>query len=345
MQQQSKRGAPSVERSPSWDDLKLFLQCSSYRSFRAAAEALDLAGPTLMRRIERLEGELGFKVFLRERAGIILTEEGRVLLEDVREMERLSFNVARRASRSDGEPSGTVRVAVTEGPGLFWILPRLIDFQKTYRKIAVDLQCAMEPADVVRLETDISIQLSPPTAQDLIVTKLARLHIQPFVSRGYSERYGVPKSKEELGQHRYVSQNAPAIDEFAFARIADIKSLDGIISFRTNSSTAVLYAVERGAGIGFLPTCSIALGAPLVAVDYGTRYHIDLWLTYHGEFRKSERHRIVIDWLRRIFDPKTYPCFRDEFIHPNDLVGMMEKQRESYGLDGFQATVPMGVRR
>src|SRR5690349_9855409 len=76
MQQQSKRGASSVERSPSWDDLKLFLQCSSYRSFRAAAEALDLAGPTLMRRIERLEGELGFKVFLRERAGILLTEEG-----------------------------------------------------------------------------------------------------------------------------------------------------------------------------------------------------------------------------------------------------------------------------
>lgn len=340
MQQESKRGAPSVERSPSWDDLKLFLQCSSYRSFRAAAEALELAGPTLMRRIERLEGELGFKVFLRERAGIVLTEEGRALLDDVREMERLSFNVARRASRSDGEPSGTVRVAVTEGPGLFWILPRLIDFQKTYRKIAVDLQCAMEPADVVRLETDISIQLAEPTAQDLIVTKLARLHIQPFVSRGYSERYGVPKSKEELCQHRYISQNAPAIDEFAFARIADIKSLDGIISFRTNSSTAVLYAVERGAGIGFLPTCSIALGAPLVAVDYGTRYHIDLWLTYHSEFRTSERHRIVIDWLRRIFDPKTYPCFRDEFIHPNDLIGMMQKQRESYGLDGFQAAVP-----
>ena len=293
-----------------------------------------------MRRIDGLEADLGYKVFLRDRVGIVLNEEGRALLSDVREMERISFNVMRRASTGEHDVAGTVRVAVTEGPGLFWILPRLIDFQKTYRRLTVDLQCAMQPADVSRLETDISIQLSKPTSPDLIVTKLARLHIRPFVSQRYFELYGVPKSKEELAQHRYVSQNAPAVDEFAFARLAEIKSLDGLISVRTNSSTAVLYAVERGAGIGFLPTCSIAMGAPLVAVDFGPPYHIDLWLTYHGEFKTSERHRIVIEWLRRIFDPKLYPCFRDEFIHPNDLVDLMKAQRETYGLEGFRAAVP-----
>ena len=67
----------------------------------------------------------------------------------------------------------------------------------------------------------------------------------------------------------------------------------------------------------------IALGAPLVAVDLGVRHHVDLWLTYHKEFRNSDRHKIVIDWLKKIFDPKTYPCFRDEFIHPNDLMPLM----------------------
>ncbi len=85
------------------------------------------------------------------------------------------------------DTAGTVRVAVTEGPGNFWILPRLIDFQKTYRKITVDLRCAMEQADVARLEADIAIQLERPTNPDLIVTKLGRLHIYPFVSEGYRE--------------------------------------------------------------------------------------------------------------------------------------------------------------
>jgi len=340
MQQVLKQGASSAQRQPSWDDLKLFLHCASYRSFRAAGEALQLNSVTLMRRIDALEADLGYKVFLRDRVGIILSEEGQALLADVGEMERISFNVMRRVAAGANDVAGTVRVAVTEGPGLFWILPRLIDFQKTYRRLTVDLQCAMQQADVARLETDLSIQLNRPTDPNLIVTKLARLHIRPFVSQGYFDRHGIPKSKEELAQHRYISQNAPAVDEFAFARLADIKSLDGLIGVRTNSSTAVLYAVERGAGIGFLPTCSIAMGAPLVAVDYGPPYHIDLWLTYHGEFKSSERHRIVIEWLRKIFDPKLHPCFRDEFIHPNELVEMMKAQREGYGLNGFNAAIP-----
>jgi DNA-binding transcriptional LysR family regulator len=236
--------------------------------------------------------------------------------------------------------SGTVRVAVTEGPGNFWILPRLIDFQKTYRKITVDLRCAMEQADVARLESDIAIQLEPPTNPDLIVAKLGRLHIYPFVSKEYENLYGVPATLAELKNHRIIKQSAPQVDDGAYARVLGLKSLEGIVGIKTNSSVGVLYAVERGAGIGFLPTVSIALGAPLVAVDLGVSHHADLWLTYHKEFRNSDRHKIVIDWLKKIFDPKTYPCFKDEFIHPDDLVPLMAASRASFGLQGYVAAGP-----
>ena len=92
--------------------------------------------------------------------------------------------------------------------------------------------------------------------------------------------------------------------------------------------------------MGFLPTSSIALGADLVPVDLGVRHHADLWLTYHKEFRNSDRHKIVIDWLKKIFDPKVYPCFKDEFIHPNDLVPLMASARASFGLQGYVAGGP-----
>jgi DNA-binding transcriptional LysR family regulator len=242
-------------------------------------------------------------------------------------------------STCSGVP-GTVRVAVTEGPGNFWILPRLIDFQKTYRKITVDLRCAMEQADVARLESDIAIQLEPPTNPDLIVAKLGRLHIYPFVSKEYENLYGVPASLAELKNHRIIKQSAPQVDDGAYARVLGLKSLEGIVGIKTNSSVGVLYAVERGAGIGFLPTVSIALGAPLVAVDLGVSHHADLWLTYHKEFRASERHKIVVDWLKKIFDPKIHPCFRDEFIHPNALAPMMTAAREGFGLTGYVAAMP-----
>lgn len=292
-----------------------------------------------MRKIDRLEEELGFKLFLRDQSGLSLSDEGRSLLFDVEQMERLSFNIFRRASMST-DINGSVRVAVTEGPGNFWILPRLIDFQKTYRKITIDLRCAMEQADVSRLEADISIQLERPTNPDLIVAKLGRLHIYTFASKEYRDAYGLPKSLSDLKNHRIIKQHGVQLDETGYARILGLQSLEGIVGISTNSSVAVLYAIERGAGVGFLPTSAIALGAPLVAIDLGINYHIDLWLTYHKEFRNSDRHKVVINWLKNIFDPKLYACFRDEFIHPNDLVALMTGSRKNFGFQGYAAPNP-----
>src|SRR3954464_4827131 len=345
MQQLLHRGAAVMQHREealdmSWDDLKLFLACAKYKSFRNAAEELGLTSTTLMRRIDRLEESIDCKLFLRDQSGLTISEDGLAMLADVTEMERHAFNIFRRASQSSNTASGTVRVAVTEGPGNFWILPRLIDFQKTYRKITVDLRCAMEQADVARLESDIAIQLEPPTNPDLIVAKLGRLHIYPFVSKEYENLYGVPATLAELKNHRIIKQSAPQVDDRAYARAPRLKSLEGIVGIKTNSSVGVLYAVERGAGIGFLPTVSIALGAPLVAVDLGDSHHAHLWLTYHKEFRASERHKIVVDWLKKIFDPKIHPCFRDEFIHPNALAPMMTAAREGFGLTGYVAAMP-----
>ena len=346
MQQLLHRGAAVTQRRPgealdaSWDDLKSFLVCARHKSFRNAAEILGLTSTTLMRRIDRLEERIGCKLFLRDQSGLTLSEEGVAMIPDATEMERRAFTIFRRAHQSSNDPAGTVRVAVTEGPGNFWILPRLIDFQKTYRKITVDLRCAMEQADVARLESDIAIQLEPPTNPDLIVAKLGRLHIYPFVSEAYQKLYGVPSTLCELRNHRIVKQNAPQVDDDAYARILGLSSLDGVVGIKTNSSIGVLYAVERGAGVGFLPTSSIALGAALVAVDMGVSHHADLWLTYHKDFRHSDRHKIVIDWLKKIFDPRAFACFRDEFIHPNALIPMMVAARANFGLQGCVAGSP-----
>ncbi|WP_315703543.1 MULTISPECIES: LysR family transcriptional regulator [unclassified Bradyrhizobium] len=347
MRQRLHRGAASTQHKKfdetlkaSWEDLRAFLLCTRHQSFRNAAEVLGLTGTTLMRKIDRLEHELGCKLFIRDQSGLSLSDEGHALLFDVEQMERLSFNIFRRASMST-DTHGSVRVAVTEGPGNFWILPRLIDFQKTYRKIMVDLNCAMEQADVSRLEADISIQLERPTDPDLIVTKLGRLHIYTFVSEAYRDAYGVPTSLADLRNHRIVKQHGVQLDETGYARVLGLESLEGIVGISTNSSVAVLYAIERGAGVGFLPTSAIALGAPLVPVDLGINYHMDLWLTYHKEFRHSDRHKLVIDWLKSIFDPKVYACFRDEFIHPTALIPLMTASRENFGLQGYIAPKPV----
>ena len=350
MQQKTQRPAAATQhgsdlRETSWEDLHVFLVCANSGSFRKAAETMGVTNTTVMRAVDRLEHELDFKLFIRHQAGLQLTEEARGIMEDVRQMERLSFNVLRRAAQSAVNPTGVVRVAVTEGVGTYWVMPKLIEFQSTYPLLTIDLRCAMEAADVARLEADIAIQFDKPERPDLIVTRLGRLHVYPFVSEDYARAHGLPKSIADVRRHRLVQQVAPQLDETAYARALGVESVAGIVGIRTNSSTATLFAVEKGAGIGMLPTCSIALGAPLVAVDVGVRHHLDLWLTYHPDFKSSEKHMVVVEWLRRVFDGRTYACFRDEFIHPNELVTLMADAVPAMGLRGFAAPAPFRRER
>src|ERR1700760_4034893 len=233
MQQLLHRGAAVTQHrtdeilDASWDDLKSFLACARFKSFRNAAEALAVTSTTLMRRIDRLEKRIGCKLFLRDQSGLTLSDDGAAMINDVMEMERHAFNIFRRAAKFATDVAGTVRVAVTEGPGNFWILPRLIDFQKTYRKITVDLRCAMEQSDGARLGSDIAIQLEPPTNPDLIVAKLGRLHIHAFVSEEYRKLYGVPASLADVRSHRIIRQKAPQVDDSAYARVLGLPSLEG----------------------------------------------------------------------------------------------------------------------
>src|SRR5579885_1769025 len=132
----------------------------------------------------------------------------------------------------------------------------------------------------------------------------------------------------------------PLIGEGAYERALGVPSLEGVVGVRTNTSSAVLYAVERGAGIGMLPNYALALGAKLVPIDVGMTHRLDIWLTYHPDLRKSDRHILVIDWLRRIFDARRYRCFDEKFTHPYDLLPLMTGAIRESSAEGFAAANP-----
>jgi len=57
----------------------------------------------------------------------------------------------------------------------------------------------------------------------------------------------------------------------------------------------------------------------MLPLDIGPRYHVDIWMTYHPDARTVARVDAFTGWLRSLFDPKRYPWFGDEFIHPSDF--------------------------
>ncbi len=288
-------GAHVPGRMANWDLVRIFLEVARIGSFRAAAEQLNVDG-------------------------IRLTPEGRQVLESAKLMEEASFGLDRALSQTTPALSGEVRLAVTEGLGTFWLAPRLVEFQRVYPGLLVDLKGEMRSADVLRLEADVAVQLENPDQPDLKRIKIGRLHIMPFVSPSYVDIYGMPKNADDIRQnHRIVLQDA---DQTKGKEIYDKyagREQVGFVAMRNNVSTAHLWSIAKGAGIGWLPTYVPALGDPLIPLDIGVKFELDIWLAYHPDAKKIPRVKQLIEWTVQSFDGHKYPWFSDEFVHPKDL--------------------------
>jgi DNA-binding transcriptional LysR family regulator len=328
MQPLEQRGVPFSERehgtqtvtTPDWESIRIFLEVVRRGSFRSAADHLGISINSLRRRISDLEHQLDVTVLTRHVDGVRMTEEGEQLLAAARQMELAAFSLVRARDRSSPAMVGEVRLAVTEGLGTFWLAPRIIEFQRAHPKLLVDLNCAMRSADVLRMEADASVQLTKPKNPDLKIAKLGRLHSIPFASQAYIDTYGTPETLEQLLKHRVVLQVAEqtAMQEI-YDRVAPGIPQVGFVSLRTNVGSAHYWAIAKGAGIGWIPTYACALSARVIPIPLDLRFTFDVWLTYHPDANRIPRVRRMIDWLIDAFDPKKYPWFRDEFIHPSEL--------------------------
>ncbi len=322
----AERAVPSPEQAaqalralPDWEGARLFLEIVRRGSFRAAADYLKLSVNALRRRFTMFEEQLGMILLTRHTDGIRLTSEGELMLPAAERMEAASFDFARAWGQAS-QLSGEVRLAITEGLGTFWIAPRLVEFQRAHPSLLIDMRCAMAPVDVLRLEADIAIQILRPEAKDLRMVKLGRMHAMPFASKEYVATYGSPRTQEELQNHRIVLQRADQVtSDENFKLLFGNQSQQGIVTVRSNVSSAHLSAIAHGAGIGWLPTYAPEITSNLVPVDLPFVVSSDIWLTYHPDGNKIQRVRRLIDWTIDAFSPKTFPWFRDEFVHPRDL--------------------------
>jgi len=313
-------GAHTPGRMANWDLVRIFLAVARTGSFRAAATQLGMSANFLSKRISALENAYKTPLMTRHVDGIRLTPEGEAVLDAAKRMEEASFSLDRALSRTTPALTGEVRLAVTEGLGTFWLAPRLVEFQRVYSGLLVDLKCEMRSADVLRLEADVAVQLEEPGNPNLKRVKIGRLHIMPFVSPSYVEIYGMPRDLDDLQQnHRMVIQDAEQTrGKEMYDRHAAREQL-GFVAMRNNVSSAHVWAVSKGAGIGWLPTYIPAIAGPLIPLDIDVKFPLDIWLTYHPDAKRIPRVKQLIDWTIQAFDGRKYPWFRDEFVHPDDL--------------------------
>lgn len=115
--------------------LEYAVAVDTFRSFVLAAEKCFVTQPTLSMQIQKLEDQLGVKLFDRSRQPVVPTEIGVEIIEQARKLLNESYKIKEIIEERKGEIAGELKIGIipTIAP---YLLPRVIGgFMEKYPKV------------------------------------------------------------------------------------------------------------------------------------------------------------------------------------------------------------------
>ena len=188
------------------DDLVFFVRSAALGGFSEAAREADLLPGQVSAAIQRLERELGIRLFARSTRSLRLTAEGERYLPHA-QAALASLRAGREQLRGDGgELAGVLQVALPSDLGRNVLLPWLAAFHRQHPKLVLRLFFSDRVTDVFREPVDVAVRYNPPADASFVALPLAPHNRRVLVaSPGYVERRGRPATLEALAQHDGLS--------------------------------------------------------------------------------------------------------------------------------------------
>jgi DNA-binding transcriptional LysR family regulator len=307
-------------------------------SFRKAMRVGGTGFRKLNQDVQMVERTLGVLIFHRTTEGVVLTPEGKTIIEHASRIEETLGEIHRLGRAMGQQGEGEVMLAVTEGLGTFWVAPRLASFRQANPALSISLHPSMALADMRRFEIDLAMQVVPPEHPELMRIRLGTLHMVLSAAPNYLAQHGTPRTMEELAEHFFVFHSSPQSSDRHFIERALGQPLKRNRFMILRNSSAHYMTIEHGEGIGFLPTYGFAIGAKARPLNLPIQYALDIWLCFHERSRSIRRVSTAIDWLVANFDPRLYPWFRREYVHPSKFDSILEEQGSRSLVDRFAFT-------
>jgi len=117
--------------------LRYFLAVGEALSFTKAAAQLRIAQPALSRQVQDLEEEIGVDLMKRSPRGVTLTAEGKLFLEEARELlKRAEASVEKVRALARGQ-YGELHIGYSPSPTVEILPPALAAFQKAFPHVNV----------------------------------------------------------------------------------------------------------------------------------------------------------------------------------------------------------------
>ena len=148
-----------------------YVAVADYGNFAKASRDLRIPVSILSKRVAKLEGILGVRLFHRSTRAVSLTEEGKALLPKTKavleELSKLELSFSGRQ-----EVSGTIKITAVPFIAHNLLIPIIQGFQQKFPKIKVDLLLTEKVLNLIENNIDMALRITTPEDSELIYRKL-----------------------------------------------------------------------------------------------------------------------------------------------------------------------------
>lgn len=287
---------------PTLNDLTAFIAVATHRSFRRAAEELNVSPSTLSHSIRGLEERFGVRLLNRTTRSISPTEAGMKLVNLLRPALESLDDALNSVVAFRGRVAGTVRINAPRLAAellLHEVLPRMAE---QYPDVTVDIVVEGKMVDIVSGSFDAGIRLADAIPKDMIAVPLgAAMSFACVASPDYLRRAGVPTSPADLQHHRCIGHRMPSgkLYQWEFERAGQEFVIDTQAAIILDDHELMVQAATRSMGIAYVPSAAAKMAvATMQLSEILTEWmpsFVGLAVYYPG-------HRVVPPALRAFLD-------------------------------------------
>jgi DNA-binding transcriptional LysR family regulator len=288
-----------------WDKLRVFHAVAKAQNITRAGEELGLSQSAVSRQIQALEDQLKISLFHRRSRGLLLTEQGELLMKTANDIFQKLNRTETALYEMTEKPSGKLRITVPIAIGTILIIPMIKEFHKLYPDIQLELIIDDRAVDISMREADIAIRLYESREPNVIQRQLASFNNAIYASNDYLRENGVPATLEELQHHTLIGYAAegsaqPFGDVNWLIHEAQRQGYPITPAISMNSMVGMLRAVKSDIGIAALPDFVVRrarkVSSILPQIEGPT---LEAYLVYSEDMRGSRRIRAFRKFLMR----------------------------------------------
>ncbi len=240
---------------PNITELSAFAEVATLRSFRKAAEVLELSPSTVSHLMRRLEQRMGVRLLHRTTRSVAPTQAGDRLLARLRPaLEELRIVLGEVDDFRD-EATGRVRINAPEQGARLLLRDVFPAFQKKFPKIELDLVTEGRLVDIVKEGFDAGVRLGGAIPRDMIAIQIGGpMRSVAVASPKYLANHARPRTPDDLHSHECIRCRLPngKLLAWEFEKRGEPLTIDVPGTLILNQEGLMIEAALAGLGVAYV---------------------------------------------------------------------------------------------